>query len=111
MVVAEMDGEANEVAGIRVRRFPTLLLFDASSGGGGGTVAPKEYRGKHSVEGMMAFIKKHIAAPSVIAGASAVAESTNGGGGGVDGGSGCADGDNECKSNSIPTLAQDGPLP
>ena len=120
IVVAEMDGEANEVAGIRLRRYPTLLLFDTGNHGGaggasgsvGGTPAPREYKGKHSVDGMMAFIAKYATVPSAPA---ATEEGLGGGGvGGVEevggGGLACADGDNECKAAAISSLAQSEPL-
>lgn len=99
VVVAEMDGEANEIEGVRVRRFPTLLLFTAPAS------APVEYRGKHSVDAMLAFIDAHVTvalAPNV------AKDKDSGGGSSINT---CVDGTGtagECESNGIQhPLAED----
>jgi len=52
VVIAKMDGTANEAAGLDVKSYPAIKLWPA------GQRAPVEYKGERSLKGFQAFLAK-----------------------------------------------------
>lgn len=66
LVIGKMDSTANEAEGVNVRGFPTLKFYKKGSKN-----APMDFEGDRTVEGFIAFLKKHSTADLSVLDASA----------------------------------------
>ena len=57
VVVAKMDATSNEVPGLNIRGFPTIVLYPANFKDG------VEYSGDRSAESLIEFVHTHTAIP------------------------------------------------
>ena len=55
IVIAKMDGTANEVSGLEVRSFPTIKLYKKDE-----KDRPKDHSGERTVKGFIAYLEKEL---------------------------------------------------